>query len=251
MIMRCGVLFLLSVLGTCAFAQELITTSEVTGIEVTEQIQTYRLDINGDGKPDIEEVTDESEVGKREIPATLITINSAASNIRVAVEDQSRNRVELQKLSDTQYLATEPGKFYVRVTVVDFAANIFDEQAAVIEVGPSEPENPTPPAEPSLKVLIVYETSEVTREVGDIVASPIIRSYLSDRCKKDVNGGPLFRFIDKDAKFQDCTDNFWCSSLDGATTVPWISISNGTDSYSGALPATVTQTLDLLKKYGG
>ena len=242
---------ILLVLCGCVQAQDLITTKDVTGVEVTEQIQTYRLDVDGDGTADIEEVTDKSEVNKREIPATLVTINSAASNIRVAVEDQARNRVELQKLSDSQYLATEPGKYYLRVTVVDFAANIFDEQSAVIEVGPAQPEAPTPPVEPSLKVLIVYETSNVPREVGDIVASPIIRSYLGDRCKKDSAGGPLFRFIDKDAKFRDCTDNFWCSSLDGAVVVPWISITNGTDSHSGSLPATVTETLDLLKKYGG
>ena len=234
---------------------QLLQVTDVTGTRSVEQSTVYRADYDGDGLFDVEDVSDRHTVEAIEIPAKLVSVDTLASNVRLSIEDADRNPVEADPVGNNRWLISKPGRYWVRVTAIDFDANIFDEDSAVVELGEPQPEpkpqpeTPDAPLEPSLKVLVVYEASAITREVGDVIASPIIRNYLRDRCLKDA-GGPLFRFVDQHSAFRNCSDKFWCDSLEQAE-VPWIAISNGVDTFAGPLPSTVTETLELLKRYGG
>lgn len=236
---------LLSVVLVSPLFGQLITASDVIGIEQTEQVKTYRLDLDADGVPDLEEVTGSEITSTRKIPAKLIEINTLAANVKIAASDQQRNPVVMQKLSTTSYLITTPGRFWVQATAIDFAENIFEDETAVVTLGKPDPGSDAVVAD-DLRVLVVYETADLSRQkyVSDIIASPLIRNYLRDKA----SGG--FRFLDQHTQFVE--PDKWSRALERPReSLPWAIVANSESAYEGPLPADVSKFLDLLKKYGG
>lgn len=128
---------------------------------------------------------------------------------------------------------------------------------------PPTPPGPTPPVPPppgpapipgdGLRVLIVYESSEVAKYApGQITVlyAKDVRDYLNARCVK-ANNWPEWRVFDKDADASGESDLWKAALKRDRKTLPWLVVSNGRDGYEGPLPASVDEALALLKKYGG
>jgi hypothetical protein len=120
------------------------------------------------------------------------------------------------------------------------------------------PPDPKPGVVKSLKVLVVFETSGLTKLHKDnpgqwlaLYAKPV-RDYLNARCAKEPDGLPASRFYDKDTDTSK-EPRGWAALLSRPrTSVPWIIICDGeTPVFEGALPNGVEETLKLLKTYGG
>ena len=79
----------------------------------------------------------------------------------------------------------------------------------------------------------------------------MVSDYLNAKCVK-VDGHPEWRIFDKDKDLSK-TKGIWKDVMAlPRSTLPWIVVGNGKiDGYSGPLPATVEETMVLLKKYGG
>lgn len=128
--------------------------------------------------------------------------------------------------------------------------------------GPTPP-GPTPPTPPGpapipttgLRVLFVFESKDLTKytpQQKSILYGDTVRSYLTAKCAKGPDGvTPEARFFDKDQNVAN-ESKIWQEAMKrprGST--PWILISTGTEGYEGPLPATVEETMTLLKRYGG
>lgn len=123
---------------------------------------------------------------------------------------------------------------------------------------PTPPPVPPPPPAPiptaGFRVLIVLESSDLSKlpasQVSIITAKPI-RDYLELRCVKGSDGTPERRIWDKDVSTANVSKIWQEAMALPRTSLPWIVISNGVAGFSGPLPPTVNETLELLKKYGG
>ncbi len=127
-------------------------------------------------------------------------------------------------------------------------------------VPPAPPEPPVPPIPPApipeagLHVLIIYDQiATLGKEQQAILFTAQVRSYLNAKTPL----GP-------DGKTREW--RFWASSVNPAGDpspvwakafarprgkAPWIIISNGKTGFEGQLPASVSETMSLLQKYGG
>jgi hypothetical protein len=127
---------------------------------------------------------------------------------------------------------------------------------------PVDPVTPTPkPVEPSiapipadgLHVLIVYETEDIlSGKQNSILYGKTIRDYLDSHCAKGPDGKTSqARIWDKDTDASG-ESKLWQDALKRPRqSIPWIIVSNGKEGFEGPLPATVDETLTLLRKYGG
>lgn len=118
---------------------------------------------------------------------------------------------------------------------------------------PNPPPTPAPIPAEGLRVLIVYETADVSAypaaQAAILTAQPI-RDYLNAKCVK-VNGTPEYRILDQNADMGN-ESLLWQAAMKlNRPSLPWIVISNGRVGHSGPLPKNVQDTLDMLKKYGG
>lgn len=137
-------------------------------------------------------------------------------------------------------------------------APIVDRRTLMLGEGPKpdpKPPEPTPApiAADGLHVLIVIESSDAAklaaRQVSVLTAKPI-RDYLEARCPK-VGGVAQFRIWDKDVNTAN-ESKLWQSAFGRPRGgLPWIVVSNGKSGFEGPLPASVEETLTLLKRFGG
>lgn len=118
-----------------------------------------------------------------------------------------------------------------------------------------KPVDPAPIPGDGLRVLIVYESADLAKypsAQNAILTALPIREYLNAKCPKGPDGKTTeFRIWDKDVDgYSDSP--LWGDALKRPrASTPWIVISNGKTGFEGPLPATVADTLALLKKYGG
>lgn len=124
---------------------------------------------------------------------------------------------------------------------------------------PPQPPPPTPPQPPSpivaqgLHVLIVYESSELSKYPAaqvNILYDQSLRSYLDS---VTAVAGPKswheYRIWDKDVVALGDSQPWQDALKRPRTALPWIIIGNGTTGYEGPLPANVAATIELIKKY--
>jgi hypothetical protein len=128
---------------------------------------------------------------------------------------------------------------------------------------------PTPPVPPDpipgpapipvkgLHVLIVYESAELSKlspVQQAILFNKDMREYLNTTCPVGPDGKTReWRIWDKDVD-ASAESELWQAALKrDRKSVPWIIVSNPDKGggYEGPLPATITETMALLKKYGG
>lgn len=169
-----------------------------------------------------------------------------------------------------------PGE-YIFVLIVGGSDNnnrlevdILQHVVTIGKVDPQPTPTPTPtpvpvpptPVNPSLNpdgfsVLIFYETEDynLTEDQLQILNSTQIQNYLKSKCVKNDNQ-PAFRQWDDDLDSNTLPNDLWRKFYDRAKTdskgkLPWIVISTKTETISVELPKTESETLNLLKKYGG
>lgn len=143
------------------------------------------------------------------------------------------------------------------------------------DVPPTPPTPPTPPVPPPVpppgpspipaqgfRVLILYETKELSKLSGgqrSVLYSTMpgsVRDYLNLKCVKDSdNPSGAWRIWDADVNTAGETA-LWQGAVKraretGGFRTPWLIISNGTTGFEGPMPDTVEATLTLLRKYGG
>jgi hypothetical protein len=146
-------------------------------------------------------------------------------------------------------------------------ANTYQEMSIRVGEAPQPPpvnpdDVPTPvdpapviPATPSLRFLIIEEKSLrglLKPAQLAVFESAAITAYAEQKCSKTLPGVPDKRVYDKDlvvTKEPAWIQNMWKEAR--PASYPWIVITNGVTGASQPLPATVDETLALLKKYGG
>lgn len=171
-----------------------------------------------------------------------------------------------------------PSDLSKRLDKIDAAIAAIETRLLYLEkIKPNPPPEPKPAVAPiaidGLSVLIMEETAKRTPEIAMIIFSDRVRSYLNSHCAPvqgkltkewwmidqdtDVSGLPKAwqdakkRAVASVASWKPTIDAI--GQLQGpASPLPWIIISNtkGT-SYEGPLPATIDETVALLKKHGG
>jgi hypothetical protein len=193
----------------------------------------------------------------------LITVETEAANVDLSVSDSARVPGEAIKIAAGRYVIDKPGKWWVDVTAIDFAKNIYGRKSVVVEVGPAPaPTPPTPGPGPTptppidgigFRVLILSESSErhtLTAEQRNILFGQKTRDYLNDNAVKGDDGKtPEWRILDPDTPFTEANNRFAKAMKRPRTSPHWIIVSNGTTGYEGPLPATVEDFLLLLDKY--
>lgn len=124
---------------------------------------------------------------------------------------------------------------------------------------------PTPIPLPGLRVLIVYESSELSKlpsEQVQMLTAKEVLDYLDAKCIKDPAGNPEYRKFDKDTDIKNMSE-IWKQAMDRvlngvgiqkegkATELPWLLVSNGRTGYEGPLPKKVADLMAILKRNGG
>jgi hypothetical protein len=120
---------------------------------------------------------------------------------------------------------------------------------------PPVPPNPTPIPGDGLRVVIVYESAELSKlppAQATVLYAAEVRGYLDSHCLKGPNGKTAeWRIWDQNVP-TGAEAKVWQDAMARKRDkLPWLVISNGRSGYDGPLPATVDDTLKLLKQYGG
>jgi hypothetical protein len=130
--------------------------------------------------------------------------------------------------------------------------------------GPKPPDPPVPPTPPDppapipadgFRVLMVYETAEVSKypaAQSAVLYSKSVRDYLNAKCAAGPDGKTKeWRIWDKDADPSQEASHWQAAMKRTRAGTPWLVVSDGKTGFEGPLPNTVEETLTLLKKYGG
>lgn len=118
------------------------------------------------------------------------------------------------------------------------------------EPGPS-PVDPVVPVVPGkLQVLVIEDTTKTTAQQAAILDSAAMRNYLAGHCSSE--GGS--RDYLKISQLQDVADQEqWVKTAFAKprSSLPFIVIMSPTKETSGPLPASIDETLKILKQLGG
>lgn len=125
--------------------------------------------------------------------------------------------------------------------------------------GPTPPPPPPPPPpEPApipmdgLRVLIVYESADMTKypiETQVILAGADVREFLKKNCAAESANRAAFRIYDVDTNVTNDLPVWQQAMARPRSQVPWVIISNGKTGYEGPLPKTPSEFLELIKRY--
>lgn len=139
----------------------------------------------------------------------------------------------------------------------EFTVTIGDAPPPVPPPGPPPPPTPLPEPAPipvaGFRVLIVYETADLSRmpaAQSAIIYSKSVRDFLNAKCVVGPDSKTKeFRIYDKDVDASG-ESKIWQDAMKRPrTSVPWLIVSDGTQGYEGPLPADVDATLAILRKY--
>ncbi len=181
---------------------------------------------------------------------------------------------DIEAVGGTLYVWAPPGRYKVTLTAVDFDTKKIERTKFTFTVGtptppippvppgpnppgpgPNPPPNPAPISDPGFRVLIVYETGETSKLAPAqrvILTSGTVRDYFRAKCASDSTAnqdGKAYRIWDKDTDTTNELKSWQDAMKRDRKSIPWIVISNGKTGFEGPLPATVDDTLALLKKY--
>lgn len=178
------------------------------------------------------------------------------------------------EVGGTIYVWAPPGKYRVSVTAIDFDSKKVERARFnfVVEGKPVPPDpgpgpvppdpgpGPTPDPAPipvqGFRVLIVYESADLTDSAKmpatqvNALTSKTLHEYLDSKCV----AGPKvkeWRIWDKDENGANEAKHWQDAMKRPRKSLPWIIISDGKTGYEGPLPVDAQKIVDLLKKYGG
>lgn len=119
---------------------------------------------------------------------------------------------------------------------------------------PTPPDPPLPPApipDAGFRVLIVYESGDMTKypiETQMILAGADVRAFLKSHCVPE-DGQAGFRIYDPDIDVSADLPVWKTAMSRPRKELPWLLISNGKAGFEGPLPKTPSEFLELCKKY--
>jgi hypothetical protein len=129
--------------------------------------------------------------------------------------------------------------------------------------GPRPPPDPKPDVDPTpspapipgdgLRVLVVYESmATLPAAQSAAIYGQEMRDYLNAKCPKGPDGRtPEYRIYDKDTPM-DNESKVWKDAMARKRdSIPWLIVSNGKTGFEGPLPATLAETMKILKQHGG
>lgn len=197
--------------------------------------------------------------------------------VKVKAETEARERLEVTPFADG-YRVDASGKVWVDIEVrysrqimadgapLEVITRIESEELNFVIEDTSGPDPPNPDdetepdegggespfAESGLRVLIVYERDDLPRldqEQAAVIFSGPLRRFLNEACTKK-EGQPEYRILDKDAEPAGSGSQTWIGALARPRdALPWILIGDGTRGFEGPLPASVEDTIELVKGY--
>lgn len=120
---------------------------------------------------------------------------------------------------------------------------------------PTPTPTPAPVVAPELRVLILFDQDKVTQlpiEQQRILESQQLKDWLSTKCVKGTDGKtPEWRIWPSNIVVADDLP-IWKKALAEPRNSPnWLLVSNSKAGYSGPLPATEAELMEILKRFGG
>lgn len=240
-----------------AWAELTVTVKPAqTVVTVTPEIITQLQSADGDKIGDaIREVG--PAVVQPAVPAAVVTVKSDRDLSKSLVKIKCVT-ADVLKIEQGVYVVAKAGTHTIDINVISEAPLQWDDETVTVTVGqPTPPPDPPPPPGPTpgvapiegpgFRVMFVGETGDdMPQAVADIFYSPEITKYLNENCVK-VDGQPDFRRVDPDTQYTDQTNRFVKALARPRASLPWLIVSNGVTGYEGPFPATVAETLALLK----
>ena len=156
------------------------------------------------------------------------------------------------------FTAETPGRY--RVVAYCAKGDVASPAAVCTVVVGESPAPPTPPGPApipgdGLRVLIVYETADLSklpRAQANILTAAEVRAYLNAKCATGPDGRTAeWRIWDQNVDTAAEAPTWRDAMARKRDKLPWLVISTGKAGYEGPLPAAVDDTLKLLKHYGG
>jgi len=226
-----------------AFAQE-VTVSDASIILKTVTVETQTSTIDG-----VELASTTREVSAIESTQKVkrLDIDSESEKISVIVIPKAT----LQKVDNNSILLIGKTGVYNVVIAVDGILQVVEVTIGNQPQPPGPAPGPAPIPELGLRVLVLYETAEVSAwpaKQSMILRAAAVRDWLNANCVKGSDGRAVWRFVDDDVEWTDESPLSIASRRPRASS-PWVIVSNGKDGYEGPLPATQEDFLSLVKKY--
>ena len=183
-------------------------------------------------------------------------VNAADRGDKLLVEAAPKGSLTISVKSINANLDKD-GKFLGFLT--KFGAVTFDVGGVVPPVPPTPPPDPTPIPTPDiapypstgLTALIIYESSEETPSLSNLMSGDLLNSYI---LTKGVKNG--FMKFDKDLSDFSKLDPWVAAAWKvERKSLPWLLVSNGKTGFSGPLPMdakgySAEKTLEIFKKHG-
>lgn len=123
---------------------------------------------------------------------------------------------------------------------------------------PPQPPGPTPPAPipgDGLRVLIVYESADLSKLPPaqlNVLYAKSVRDYLDSHCVKGPDGKtPEYRIWDQNVPTANEAKTWQDAMKRSRSGLPWLIVSNGKTGFEGPLPPNTDAMLRTLQTYGG
>jgi hypothetical protein len=120
---------------------------------------------------------------------------------------------------------------------------------------PPQPPGPAPIPLPGLRVLVIYESADLSKlppAQTAVLYSKSLRDLLNAKCAVGPDGKTKeWRIYDADVDTSGDVETWKAAMARPRRSLPWVVISNGAAGYEGPLPATVDEMAKLVEKYAG
>jgi len=195
----------------------------------------------------------------------LVRVQTEAANVTVEVEDIKREPIPFDKINNEYYRISKSGKFWIEVTALDFAKNIYAKENRILVVGQSPTPDPSPdptpdppgpdPPEPTpdapidaegMHILFVAESSDasaLTKGQREILFALEGRNFLNSVA------GDKWRAFDQHVQFTDPNEVWAKALMRPRTSLPWVIISNGVTGFEGPMPGSLADLKKLVEEY--
>jgi len=238
---------------------QLVIISDAKVVTTTHQVTETSIIVDGQATPMPPDAGEKSEEKKSQTKLIETSLSSLASYGPATIEFETLDGVDASKAfrpaGEDRWIVVSPGKYRVIALAVEKDTFRIKREKYLVESDgiPDNPDAPDAQVGDNLKVLVVYETEDLTKQrfVSDIIASPIVRNYLRSKARRP-DGTENFRFFDQHTTFSSCAPDGFCKAMQRPrASLPWVIISNDKTSFEGPLPAGVSDFLKLLRSYGG
>ena len=254
-----GAMLLFLITAVCLTASAARAEIKITGETSVQRDRMVRLKVEGmaEGAAVVWDVSDDKAVDADEYPDGRYHFAAAPGVYRVKA-------VVITVAKEGGQLKVETAKTTVKVsdptpptpTPVPTTPTPTPPPTPTPTPTPTPDPAPTPPPIPQegFRVVIVYDSENEAKMPAaqqSILYSTDVRKYLNDKCVVEPSGKRGYGIWDSKADVSAYGKTYVDAMARPRKGLPWLIVSNGKAGYEGPLPATVAETLNLLRKYGG